>query len=123
MVTRTKKAERKAQSPKRAQARSMRHDPKYCERLLWNELRDRKLDGFKFKRQHLVGRYIADFVCLDTNLIVELDGGIHKLKHEADAIRDAGLQTQGYRVLHVQNEELMRDLETVLLTIREALTR
>ncbi len=121
MVTRTKKAERMAQMPKRTQARSMRHDSQYCEQILWNELRDRKLNGLKFKRQHLIDRYIVDFVCVEKKLIVELDGGIHKLKQRSDAIRDAALQMLGYRVLRLANEELMRDLSTVLLTIREAL--
>jgi very-short-patch-repair endonuclease len=121
MVTPTKKTERKAQMPKRTRAQSMRHDPMYCERLLWNELRDRKLDRFKFKRQHLIASYIVDFICLEGKLIVEIDGGIHTLKREADAVRDAALRTLGYRVLRITNDELMRDLPTVLLTIREAL--
>jgi very-short-patch-repair endonuclease len=99
----------------------MRHDPPSCERLLWSELRDRKLDGLKFKRQHLIGRYIADFVCLEKNLVVELDGGIHKLKQEADAVRDATLQTFGYRVLRISNDELMRDVPLVLQRIRSRL--
>jgi very-short-patch-repair endonuclease len=121
MVTLTKKGERRAQAPRRTLARSMRHDPMYCERLLWNELRDRKLNGFKFKRQHLIGAYIADFTCVERKLIVELDGGIHKLKQEADAVRDAVLQGFGYRVLRITNEELTRDLSAALLTIRDAL--
>jgi very-short-patch-repair endonuclease len=99
----------------------MRHDPMYCEQLLWNELRDRKLGGFKFKREHLIDRYIADFVCVEKKLIVELDGGIHKLKREADGVRDAALQTLGYRVLRITNEELMRDLPATLQTIQHAL--
>lgn len=119
MVTRTKKAERRAWMPKRTQARSMRHDSQYCERILWSELRDRKLNGLKFKRQHLIARYIADFVCVEKKLIVELDGGIHKLKQRSDTIRDAALQMLGYRVLRIANEDLMRDLPVVLRTIGE----
>ncbi len=99
----------------------MRRDPVYCERLLWSELRDRKLDGFKFKRQHLIGSYIVDYVCLEQKLIVELDGGIHKLRVEEDAIRDSVLQTGGYRVLRIKNEALLRDVPDTLLKIREAL--
>jgi very-short-patch-repair endonuclease len=121
MVTRTKKSERQSQSRKRTQARSMRRDPMYGERLLWSELRDRKLDGFKFKRQHLIGRYIVDYVCLEQTLIVELDGGIHRLKAAEDAVRDAVLQTEGYRVLHLKNEDLLRDLPAALTTIRVTL--
>jgi 5-methyltetrahydrofolate--homocysteine methyltransferase len=121
MVTRTKKAERQSQASKRTLARSIRHDPMYWERLLWSELRNRKLDGFKFKRQHPIGRYIVDFVCLERQLILELDGGIHKLKREADAARDAALQTFGYRTLRVTNEELMREFPSALQIIRSAL--
>jgi very-short-patch-repair endonuclease len=121
MVTQAKQSERKARAPKRTRARSMRHDSKYCERLLWGELRDRKLNGFKFKRQHLIEKYIADFACVEKKLVVELDGGIHKLKQDSDDIRDAAVRTLGYRVLRITNEELMRDLPAALLTIRHAL--
>ncbi|HEX3653738.1 MAG TPA: DUF559 domain-containing protein [Rhizomicrobium sp.] len=121
METRTKKAERQLQAPRRTRAHAMRRDPMYCERLLWSELRDRKLDGFKFKRQHLIASYIVDFACLDRKLVVELDGGIHKLKRESDAVRDAVLQTLGYSVLRITNEDLLRDLASALLPIREAL--
>ena len=58
---------------------------------------------------------------MEKKLIVELDGGIHKLKREADAVRDAALQARGYRTLRISNEELIRDLSAALLMIREAL--
>ena len=99
----------------------MRRNPGYCEQLLWAELRGRKLCGFKFKRQHLISGYIVDFVCLEMKLVVELDGGIHKLKREGDSIRDAVLQTLGYRVLRFGNEEFLRDISLTLRTISRAL--
>jgi very-short-patch-repair endonuclease len=121
MILRTRTAERELQSAKRTQARRMRRDPVYVERLFWTHIRDRKLAGFKFKRQHPIGSYIADFVCLEQKLIVELDGGIHRLKAESDAVRDAVLQTQGYRVLRFTNAEVLGDVPTVLMIIRHAL--
>ena len=60
-------------------------------------------------------------VCLERNLIVELDGGIHNLKQDTDAVRDATLQILGYRVLRITNDELMRDLPAVLQAIQNAL--
>jgi very-short-patch-repair endonuclease len=121
MVTRAKTAERELRTGKRALARKMRSDPGYVERLFWREMRDRKLAGFKFKRQHPIGSYIADFVCIERKLVVELDGGIHRLKGESDAVRDAVIQTLGYRVIRLANEDVLRDLPAVLMTVRHAL--
>ena len=61
-------------------AKTMRDQPNEAERLLWQILSGKKLDGCKFRRQHIIGDYIADFICLKTNLIIEVDGLIHQLK-------------------------------------------
>ena len=60
-------------------ARQNRKDPTVEERRLWDRLRDRKLEGFKFRRQGRIGPYIVDFICLDAKLIVEIDGPLHEL--------------------------------------------
>jgi 5-methyltetrahydrofolate--homocysteine methyltransferase len=101
----------------------MRREPRFAEKLLWEELRDRKLGGYKFKRQHLLGNYIVDVVCLKEKLIVELDGGVHKLRQTDDAVREAILRVRGFHVLRFTNEDVIRDLPAVLLTVRQALER
>lgn len=79
----------------------MRREPTEAEKLFWWEVRDRRLDGHKFKRQYLVGGYIADFVCIERKLIVELDGAQHVDATEYDAKRSDTLQLLGFRVLRV----------------------
>jgi very-short-patch-repair endonuclease len=86
-------------------ARRLRREAPSTEQLLWRLLRDRRLDGLKFRRQLPIGKYIADFVCLRHRLIVEADGPHHDETH--DARRDAWLCDQGFHVLRFRNEELM----------------
>ncbi|MBL8831188.1 MAG: endonuclease domain-containing protein [Rhodospirillales bacterium] len=87
-------------------ARRMRRDPTQAERQLWYILRSRRLAGFKFRRQVPVGTYIADFLCFETRLIVEADGGQH-VDAASDAIRTAWLATNGFRVLRFWNAEIL----------------
>ena len=101
----------------------MRREPRFAEKLLWEELRDRKLGGYKFKRQHLIGNCIVDSVCLQEKLIVELDGGVHTLRQGEDAVREAILRVRGFRVLRFANEDVVRDLPAVLQAILHALQR
>ena len=97
-------------------ARIMRGDPTDAEAKLWWELRDRRLDGIKFRRQFPIGSYIADFVCLDAKLILELDGGQHSASRY-DAVRDAELKARGFRILRFWNDEVIRELNAVCDTI------
>ena len=92
----------------------MRREPTEAEKLFWWEVRDRRLDGHKFKRQYLVGGYIADFVCLESKLIIELDGGQHSETTEYDAKRSAALESHGFRVLRVWNAEIFTNMEGVI---------
>jgi very-short-patch-repair endonuclease len=85
------------------QARALRRTQPATERFLWKLLRDRRLDGLKFRRQFPIGPYVVDFVCLSRRLIVEADGPFHEA--EADAVRDAWLTSQGFRVLRFSNAE------------------
>jgi len=99
----------------------MRHEPVVLEKLFWSEVRNRKLGAYKFKRQVLIGPYIADFVCLEHKLIVELDGPFHAQRAAYDAERDAFLQGMAYRVLRFPNTYAADDIGIVLLTVKHAL--
>lgn len=100
----------------RRYARAMRGNATLAETMLWNALRNKQLEGFKFKRQVPLDGYILDFVCFDARLIVEVDGHQHA-ESEGDARRDAWFQSQGFRVFRVWNGEVERNLDGVCLTI------
>jgi very-short-patch-repair endonuclease len=94
--------------------RSLRREQTESERVLWTRLRDRRLSGFKFRRQHRIGCYFADFVCAELHVIVELDGSQHLEQVEHDAARTRFLQSQGYRVLRFWNDEVLLRTDEVL---------
>ena len=96
-----------------ARAKAMRRQPVLYERRLWTILRDRRLAGLKFRRQMVIGRYIADFVCLRHRLIVEADGPQLEDQIE-DAVRDAWFREQGFRVLRFPNPMIENHCEKVL---------
>jgi very-short-patch-repair endonuclease len=121
MVTEKTVDQRKAQTVNRERARTMRISPVPMEQLFWSEVRNRKLGGYKFKRQHLIGRCIVDFVCTDRKVVVELDGPFHADRAEYDARRDGFLQSQGYRVLRFSNTQAADDIGIVPLTVKHAL--
>ena len=104
---------------KLAFAKQMRRSPSWNERSLWKLLRDRKLDGLKFRRQVPIGRYIADFVCFQRRLIVEADGPHHEDSLH-DLERDAWLAAQGFRVVRIPNSEIEMQPDKVLTTVVEA---
>jgi very-short-patch-repair endonuclease len=94
----------------------MRGAPTDAELRLWRLLRDRRLSGFKFRRQVPVGSYIVDFLCVGAKLIVKADGSQHA-ENDRDAVRDAYLESQGWKVLRFWNNEVLRNREGVLETI------
>ena len=102
-------------------SRSLRQDQTDAEGLLWLHLRNKQLDGYKFRRQQPIGPYIADFACLSRNLLIELDGGQHVEGRAYDEKRDAFLQEQGYRVLRFWNHEVFQNCIGVLERIYEVL--
>jgi very-short-patch-repair endonuclease len=106
-------------SANRSRAKTMRHEPVAMEKLFWSVARNRQLGGFKLKRQVLIGPYIADFVCLERKIVVELDGPMHNKAR--DAKRDAYLKELGYIVLRFANSEAASDLPTVRAIILKAL--
>ena len=104
-------------------ARKLRWQQTEPERLLWNHLRRRRLAGFKFRRQHPLGAYVCDFVCLEAALIVELDGSQHLLAASYDKRRDAVLRSLGFRVVRFWNGDVLSQTRVVVDTIFEALHR
>jgi len=91
----------------------MRREMTDAERKLWFLLRDRRLAGAKFRRQAPIGRYIADFVCLRSKLVVEADGGQHFVNSK-DAARDRWLANEGYTVARYTNIDILKNPEGVL---------
>ena len=104
-------------------AREMRHEPTDAEQRLWHYLRDRQLDGFKFRRQEPVGGYILDFYCRDANLSVELDGGQHNddSGKRYDEGRTAALKKLGIRVVRFWHADVLNNTDAVLERIFELL--
>jgi len=106
----------------RQRARRLRRDQTDAEQALWARLRDRQLFGAKFRRQHPIGHFVADFCCPQRKLVVELDGGQHAARVAADQKRARFLQEQGYRVLRFWNHDVLGNTEAVLERIVEALS-
>ncbi|WP_047548031.1 vitamin B12 dependent-methionine synthase activation domain-containing protein [Psychroserpens sp. Hel_I_66] len=104
-------------------AKEMRNKPTHAEEVLWNELSGKKVDGFKFRRQHIIGGYIADFICLKQSLIIEIDGLIHQLPENkiSDEERTKWLNNNGYRVIRFTNDDVLSNLENVLESIKTEL--
>jgi very-short-patch-repair endonuclease len=98
-------------------ARELRKAPTPAEIKLWAHLRDSKLNGVKFRRQHAIGEYISDFCSIKHGLIIELDGSQHIEQEEYDAERTAFFESKGYRVLRFWNNEVLNDIDSVLKVI------
>jgi len=101
-------------------ARRLRRDSTEVEKILWRGLRER-IPGAKFRRQHPIGRFIADFACPGAKLVIEIDGGQHAERQEGDERRTAELARHGYRVIQFWNNDVLDNLEGVLEAIRLAL--
>ena len=100
-------------------ARQLRKDITDSERKLWRKSSKRQLARHRFRRQHPLGPYVVDFVCLHKRFVVEVDGGQHSQPEQQahDARRTAWLEAQGYRVLRVWNTEVFDNLDGVIETI------
>jgi very-short-patch-repair endonuclease len=103
-------------------ARELRNKPTEVERFLWRHLRLRQIDGYKFRRQRPIGKYIVDFVCLEKFLVIEVDGGQHDAENFYDTERDSWLRSQGFTVLRFWNHEVLSGTEEVLAVIQKALS-
>ena len=102
--------------------RELRSDPTDAERELWRHLRRDQFKGYKFRRQHPIGRYIVDFVCLETGTVIELDGVQHRDQKDYDEERTAWLKDKGYTVLRFWDNEVFSNIEGVKKVIWDALT-
>jgi very-short-patch-repair endonuclease len=107
----------------RLTARSLRKNLTDAEGLLWYMIRNRRLSGYKFRRQVWLGEYIADFVCVERGLIVELDGGQHAEALEYDARRTKELEKLGYRVVRYWNNGVLLRMNAVLSDLLKQLER
>jgi very-short-patch-repair endonuclease len=104
-------------------ARRLRRDETPAEKRLWEQLRNRNLGGHKFVRQSPVGPYVADFLCREHALVVEVDGATHSTpaELESDRTRTRYIEAQGFQILRLQNDEILNGMEEALTIIRSAL--
>ncbi len=100
-------------------ASELRRQSTPAERLLWAQLRGRRPGGYKFRRQYPIGPFIADFICFEVHLVIEVDGESHDLNYAYDMRRDAWFRARGFRVWRVPNEEIRTNLDGVLTAICE----
>ncbi len=104
-------------------ARNLRASATEAEQKLWSRLRTKQLDGFQFRRQYSIGPFFVDFICLEADLIVELDGSQHADQKEQDESRSAFLRSYGCRVLRFWNFDVISDVDSVVEQIAETLRR
>ncbi len=104
-------------------ARSLRRGSTSAERVVWQHLKGRSLNGFKFVRQAPIGPYIVDFLCRETKLIIEIDGATHSTEEEiaADGRRTAFLERRGFRVIRFTNQAVFESADGVLQLILQTL--
>lgn len=103
-------------------SRDLRRNMTDAERKLWQRLRSRQVEGQKFRRQHPIGPYVVDFVCLEARLIVEVDGGQHANRLPYDRCRTEWLEARGFRVLRFWNHEVLGELDAVAKVIWHGLS-
>ncbi len=101
-------------------AKQMRQGPTDAEHRLWSLLRAKRLNGWKFRRQQPIGRFIVDFVCYEARLVIEVDGSQHA-ESARDEMRDKWLSSQGFRVLRFWNNDVLENEDGVVMAILAAL--
>jgi very-short-patch-repair endonuclease len=102
-------------------ARNLRRSMTDAETALWQHLRDRRMQGFKFRRQFPLGSYIADFVCVEARLVIELDGGQHVERMALDQLRTEWMSQRRFRVLRFWNDDVLLRRDIVLEAILDGL--
>ena len=102
-------------------AGELRKEPSPAERKLWSYLRGNKLNGVNFRRQHAIGNYIPDFVCIKRKVIIELDGSQHIKQEDYDVERSQYFESLGYKVIRFWNNWVMNDIEGVIRAIQNVL--
>ncbi len=113
---------RRIKPERTSNARALRGDMTVAEYKLWQALRGKQIEACRFRRQHPIGHYIADFACIEKALVIELDGGQHQDQMEYDERRTVYLQFQGWKVLRFWNNDVLSNLEGVLASVVDALT-
>lgn len=96
-------------------AQSLRSNLTDAEQKIWHQLRGKQIHQYKFRRQHIIGKYIVDFLCADLKLIIEIDGGQHN--EDADKIRTEFLEGEGYKVLRFWNNDVLGNIDGVMEVI------
>ena len=104
-------------------ARALRKNQTDAERLLWRHLRSRQLQGYKFRRQVPIGRYIVDFLCVALKLIVEVDGSQHMSNIDYDRTRTQYLENHGFLVVRFWNNKMIGQINAVLASLTLALSQ
>ena len=99
----------------------MRNNPTDAEYTLWQHLRTRRLDGYRFVRQYVIDNAIVDFACPNAKLAIELDGGQHDEQRARDELRTERLNHAGYNVIRFWNNEIATNIDGVLEAIRQTL--
>jgi very-short-patch-repair endonuclease len=97
----------------RANARTLRQSMTKAEVFLWQELRRRRLDAFRFRRQHPIGVFIADFACVATKVVIEIDGMSHEQTRAQDEQRQKMLEATGWQVVRYSNEDVLQCVGSV----------
>ena len=100
-------------------ARDLRKGQTDAEKKLWERLRDRRLGGYKFRRQYAIGRYIADFYCSEAKLVIEVDGPVHQEQREYDDYRENEIMLREITVIRFTNDEVDTNIEGVLEKIHQ----
>ena len=108
----------------KVRAKEMRNKPTDAEKMLWNVLSNKGIEGFKFRRQHIIGEYIVDFVCLEKRLIIEADGSIHNDPEqiEHDKNRTIWLESKGFKVVRYTNQQVLNNLNSTIENISKELS-
>src|SRR5215207_1506601 len=92
-----------------SKSRELRRDGSRAEKICWHLIRDRRINGVKFRRQHPIGPYFADFACISRKLVIEIDGDHHAFHVEADARRTAAMEREGWRVIRFWANEVVQN--------------
>lgn len=101
-------------------SRALRTNQTDAERKLWRYLKDRQVNGWRFRRQHPIAPYVVDFACIETKLIVEADGGQHATA-SGDPVRDERLREKGWRIMRFWNPNILKSISGIIETIADAL--
>lgn len=103
-------------------ARILRKNMTGCEKQLWEKLKAKQIDGCRFRRQHPIDFFIADFYCHEARLVVEIDGNIHKLKEEYDDGRSGEMEKYEIKVIRFTNKEVEENIESVINRIKKVVS-